>query len=242
MSVFLRGVAGLSAPTRNGLGVGIAAGLSGLAFGTAAVAAGFSVAQSSVLSLLAFTGASQFALVGVAAGGGNLAVGAVGALLLGSRNTLYGLRLSHVLGWRGLRRVFAAHGVIDESAAVALAQRSQAEARTGFLTTFVTTFVCWNTTTLIGALATERIGDTSAFGLDAAVPAVFLALLWSRLREGARERWVALGGAVIALAATPFLPPGVPILLASASALVATLIPARAPRPEGGTPDREVRS
>lgn len=222
----------ISSPVRDGVGVGTAVGLAGLAFGAAAVTAGFSIAQACVLSLLAFTGASQFALVGVAAGGGNLAVGAVGALLLGARNTLYGLRLAQLLQWRGLRRVGAAHGVIDETAAVALSQPDRASARSGFLATFLTTFAVWNATTLLGALATDQVGDTAALGLDAAVPAIFLALLWPWLRAGARERWVALGGATLALGTTPFLPPGVPILLAALAALVATVGSTRGREPQ----------
>lgn len=209
----------LSPPVRDGLGVGVAAGLSGLAFGAAAVTAGLDLAQVVVLSLVAFTGASQFALVGVVAGGGNLLAGAVGALMLGARNTLYGLRLSDLLGWRGARKALAAHGVIDESTAIALAQPDPASARTGFLATFGSTLVVWNVTSVAGAAATEQIGDLDAFGLDAVGPAIFLALLWSRLREGRKERLVALGGVVIALATTPFLPPGVPVLLAAGAAV-----------------------
>ncbi|TDQ48484.1 AzlC family ABC transporter permease [Actinorugispora endophytica] len=219
-------------PVRDGLGVGLAVGFSGLAFGTSAVTAGLSVAQACALSLLAFTGASQFALVGVVAGGGSLVAGALGALLLGGRNTLYGLRLADLLQFRGARRAAAAHGVIDETTAVALAQSGRSDARAGFTATFVTLFALWNATTLVGALATERIGDPAVFGLDAVGPAIFLALLWPRLREGGRTLAVALLGAAIALAATPFLPPGLPVLLASVAALV-TLFPRRT-GPAGG--------
>ncbi|MFB9802821.1 AzlC family ABC transporter permease [Streptomonospora salina] len=204
---------------RDGLGLGIAVGLSGTAFGAAAVTAGLSVPQACVLSLLAFTGASQFALVGVIAGGGGLAAGAAGALLLGSRNTLYGLRMADLLPWRGPRRLLAAHGIIDETAAGALAQPSAAWARTSFVTVFATLYLTWNLTTLVGALATERIGDTDAFGLDAMGAAVFLALIAPRLRDNPRERLVAALAAAIALAALPFAPPGVPVLLAAAAAL-----------------------
>ncbi|MBB5996730.1 putative branched-subunit amino acid permease [Streptomonospora salina] len=209
----------LPPPVRDGLGLGIAVGLSGTAFGAAAVTAGLSVPQACVLSLLAFTGASQFALVGVIAGGGGLAAGAAGALLLGSRNTLYGLRMADLLPWRGPRRLLAAHGIIDETAAGALAQPSAAWARTSFVTVFATLYLTWNLTTLVGALATERIGDTDAFGLDAMGAAVFLALIAPRLRDNPRERLVAALAAAIALAALPFAPPGVPVLLAAAAAL-----------------------
>ncbi len=213
---------------RDSVGIGVAVGAAGLAFGTAAVAAGLSPAQSVFLSLFMFTGASQFALVGVIAGGGSLVAGAAGALLLGARNTLYGLRLADVLGWRGARRALAAHGVIDETTAVTLAQPDRASARTAFVTTYAVLGGSWVVATLAGALATERVGDISAFGLDAVGPAVFLGLLWPRLREGGARTWLVAGlGAGLALAAAPFLPSGVPVLLAASAALIALFGPAR---------------
>ncbi|PSK91822.1 putative branched-subunit amino acid permease [Murinocardiopsis flavida] len=227
----------MSAPVRDGLGVGLAVGVSGIAFGTAAVTAGLSVGQSVVLSLVAFTGASQFALVGVVAGGGNVLAGAVGALLLGGRNTLYGLRLADVLGWRGGSRALAAHGVIDETTAVTLAQSGRRDARTAFAVTFGTLYVLWNATTLIGAVAVGHIGDPNALGLDAVGPAIFLALLWPRLKEGRSTLAVALLGAAIALGLTPLLPPGVPVMLAAVAALIGVTRPAGPPAPAAGDED-----
>ena len=209
-----------SRAVRDGVGVGVAVGLSGVAFGAASITAGLSVAETCALSLTAFTGASQFALIGVVGAGGNLLVGTAGALLLGGRNTLYGLRLSRLLQVRGPRRLAAAHAVIDETTAVALAQPDPAAARAGFLATSVSLFGVWNLMTLAGALAANRIGDPKAFGLDAAVPAAFLALLWPRVSNGdPRRRWIAVAGAAAAIAATPVLPPGVPVLLAALTAL-----------------------
>jgi 4-azaleucine resistance transporter AzlC len=209
-----------SSAVRDGLGVGLAVGLSGVAFGAAAVTAGLDVAQACVLSLLAFTGASQFALAGAVGAGGDLLAATAGALLLGARNTLYGLRLADLLRTRGPRRLAAAHGVIDETTAVALAQPTPDSARTGFTTTFLTLYVTWNLTTLAGALGTSSLGDPGMLGLDVVGPATFLAILWPRLREQPRLRTVALTGMAIALAATPFLPPGVPVLLSAAAVLV----------------------
>ncbi|GAA2846924.1 hypothetical protein GCM10010517_03720 [Streptosporangium fragile] len=209
------------------MGVGIAVGLAGLAFGAAAVTAGLTVAQACALSLFAFTGASQFALVGVVAGGGNLVAGTAGAILLGARNGLYGLRLAGLLGVRGWSRLPVAHGVIDETAAVALAQPDERSARTGFFVTFASLYLTWNATTLLGALGTSRVADPAVFGLDAVGPATFLAILWPRLTGGDPEtrtlRLIAGGGAVIALAATPFTPPGVPVLLAAVAVLAVLL-------------------
>ncbi|MEU6997755.1 AzlC family ABC transporter permease [Nonomuraea sp. NPDC046570] len=204
---------------RDGLGVGLAVGLSGVAFGAAAITAGLDVAQACVLSLLTFTGASQFALVGAAAGGGDLTAAAAGALLLGGRNTLYGLRLADLLQVRGPRRLLTAHGVIDETTAVSLAQPTAAAARTGFTVTFASLYIAWNITTLLGALGTSSLGDPGVLGLDVVGPATFLAILWPRLVESAELRRLAAGGAAIALAATPFTPSGVPVLLSAAAVL-----------------------
>ncbi|MFF4987146.1 AzlC family ABC transporter permease [Streptosporangium saharense] len=216
-----------SSATRDGLGVGIAVGLSGVAFGASAVTAGLSVAQACVLSLFAFTGASQFALAGVIAGGGNLLAGTAGALLLGARNSLYGLRMADVLGARGKARFLTAHGVIDETTAVALAQPDEESARRGFLVTFATLYLTWNLTTLLGAAGTSWVADPATLGLDVVGPATFLAILWPRLTGDGPEkgalRLVAGAGAAIALAVTPFAPPGVPVLVASVAVLAVTL-------------------
>ncbi|MFG1680297.1 AzlC family ABC transporter permease [Nonomuraea sp. NPDC049269] len=209
-----------SAAIRDGLGVGLAVGLSGLAFGAAAITAGLSVAQACVLSLLAFTGASQFALAGAVGAGGDLVAAAAGALLLGGRNTLYGLRLADLLRVRGPRRLLAAQGVIDETTAVTLAQPSPETARVGFTITFASLYVTWNLTTLAGALGTSFLGDPGMFGLDVVGPATFLAILWPRLAGSVQLRWLAVAGAAVALCATPFFPPGVPVLLSAVVVLV----------------------
>jgi predicted branched-subunit amino acid permease len=204
---------------RDSLGVGVATGLYGVSFGAVSVASGLSVAQTCALSLLMFTGASQFALVGVVASGGSgLSAGAT-ALLLGTRNTLYGLRLAPLLGFRGRRRVGAAHLVIDESTAMSVTRTSRAGARTGFLVTGVTIFVLWNLFTFLGAIAGNAIGDPSTYGLDAAVGAAFLALLWPRLADPL-NRMVAVLAVAVALGLVPLAPAGVPVLAAGGVALV----------------------
>jgi len=211
--------------------LGLAVGTSGLAFGAAAVSSGLTAVQACVLSLLAYTGASQFALAGVVAAGGSLVAGAASAVLLGSRNALYGLRLAGLLQVRGPARLLAAHGVIDESTAIALAQPDGASARAGFRATFASLYLSWNLTTAIGALGAGRLGSPQSIGLDVIGPAAFLALIWPRLRAGWTERGVGLLGAVIALAATPFCPPGVPVILAASAALAGALaVPERRSR------------
>ena len=205
---------------RDSLGVGLAVGAYGVAFGAASVAAGLSVLQTCLLSLLAFTGGTQFAVVGVVSGGGTLATALGGGLLLGARNTLYAMRLAPLLRVGGLRRIVAAQGTIDESTAMAVARREPALARVAFWWTFATIYVCWNATTLAGAVGAQALGDPAKFGLDAVVPAAFLALLAPRLRNG-EERRIAAGAALIALVLIPLTPPGVPVLAAAAAVLLA---------------------
>ena len=214
---------GRARPVRDGLGLGLAVGTSGLAFGAAAVGSGLSVRQACALSLLAFTGASQFALAGVVASGGSLIGGVAGAILLGSRNALYGLRMAGLLRPRGWRRLVVAQGIIDESTAVSLAQPDAASARLAFGVTAVTIYLTWNLTTLLGAFGAGKVGSPQSLGLDVVGPAAFLALIWPRLRAGRAERAVGLAGAAIALTATAFLPPGVPVILASLAALAGAL-------------------
>ncbi|MFG3260221.1 AzlC family ABC transporter permease [Streptomyces sp. NPDC048172] len=205
------------AVVRDALGVGVAVGLSGFAFGVTAVGSGISLAQACALSLFVFTGASQFALVSALAAGGSPLTAAAGAFFLGTRNAFYGLSLSTLLRLpRGVRPA-AAHWVIDETSVVALAQPDRRSARIGFTVTGATLFVLWNLTTLLGALGAGALGDTKAWGLDAAGPAVFLALLAPMLRTLA-ERVTAAVAVVLGLGLLPVLPAGVPVLVAALAA------------------------
>jgi 4-azaleucine resistance transporter AzlC len=211
------------AVVRDSLGVGVATGLYGVSFGAVAVAGGLSVAQTCVLSLVMFTGASQFAFVGVVATGGALLSGSLTALMLGTRNTLYGLKLAPMLAFRGWRRPVAAHVVIDESTAMSVMRESPDLARTGFVTTGAAVFVLWNVFTLVGAVAGNLIGDPRTYGLDAAVGGAFLALLWPRFRDP-RNRVVAICAAAVALGAVPVTAAGVPVLVAGGVALLAGVL------------------
>ncbi|MER6315266.1 AzlC family ABC transporter permease [Streptomyces sp. NPDC001581] len=217
-----------AAVIRDALGVGVAVGLSGFAFGVTAAGAGISTLQACVLSLLVFTGASQFALVGALAAGGNPFTAAAGAFFLGTRNAFYGLRLSQLLKLPRAVRPFAAHWVIDETTAVALAQPDRKSARLGFTVTGLSLYALWNLTTLLGALGAEAIGDTQAWGLDAAGPAVFLALLAPMLKT-ATERAVAALALVLGLGFLPVLPAGVPVLIAALAAPVVLWMKGRRP-------------
>jgi predicted branched-subunit amino acid permease len=208
---------------RDGLGVGLATGMYGVSFGAVSVAAGLSVLQTCALSLVMFTGASQFAFVGVAAAGGAPVSGALTALMLGTRNTLYGLKLAPLLGFRGWRRPATAQLVIDESTAMSVTRDTPQAARVGFLTTGLAVFALWNLFTFLGAVAGNLIGDPRDYGLDAAVGAAFLALLWPRLADP-RNRVIAVCAAAVALGAVPVTAAGVPVLVAGGVALLAGLL------------------
>jgi predicted branched-subunit amino acid permease len=204
---------------RDSIGVGVATGAYGLSFGALAVAGGFSIPETCLLSLLMFTGASQFAFVSTVTDGGSGAAAVATAILLGSRNALYGLNLSSRLRVRGLRRAGAAQLVIDESTAMAVGQGSEQDSRVGFYATGIAVFVLWNLATVIGALGARAIDDPSAYGLDAAASAAFVALLAPRLQT--RATWaVAVGAFTVALLLTPFVTTGVPVLFAALVAVV----------------------
>ena len=204
------------------VGIGIAVGVYGISFGVLAVASGLSPAQACVMSMLVFTGASQFAFVGVLAGGGG-AVAAMGpAVMLAVRNAAYGLSLTSILPARLRDRALAAHLVIDETTAMAWAQSDPEAARRAFLATGVSVWVFWNAGTLAGALLGGGIGDPSTLGLDAMFPAAFLALLAPQLRRPGAPV-AAAAGVVIALALVPFAPAGVPIIAALAGVVPGVL-------------------
>lgn len=197
------------------VGIGLGVGVYGVSFGVLAVGAGISPAQACVMSLLVFTGASQFAFIGVLAAGGG-AVAAMGpAVMLALRNAVYGLSLAPVLPGRLRDRALAAHLVIDETTAMARAQDDPARARRAFLLTGASVFLCWNAGTALGALLGGGLGDPKALGLDAMFPAAFLALLAPQLRRPGAPV-AAVGGAVVALVLLPYAPAGVPVIAALA--------------------------
>ena len=205
------------------LGVGVATGAYGVSFGAIATASGLDVWQACALSLLVFTGASQFAFVGVVAAGGAPVTGAATALLLGSRNAFYGLALAPRLEVRGWRRLLTAQLVIDESTAMGVGQEGRRHTRLAFYLTGCSVFVLWNLMTLVGAVGGQALGDPRTFGLDAAVGGAFLALLWPRLTDGP-QRAVAIIGAGVATGLVPWTPAGAPVIVGGAVAVAAGLM------------------
>lgn len=220
---------------RIGLSIAMATGLYGISFGALGVASGLGIGQTMALSLLMFTGGSQFAFIGVLAGGGTGSAAFGAATLLGVRNAVYGMQINQMLRPRGWRRLAAAHVTIDESAATAAGQMDADEQRRGFWTAGLGVFVLWSLFTALGAILGDALGDPRQWGLDGAAVAAFLGLLWPRLR--AREATaIAVVCAVVTMLAVPLAPPGVPILVA---AVVASLWGwfSRGPADEGFEPD-----
>ena len=196
---------------RTALSVAFTVGLYGAAFGAAGVTAGFSILQTCLLSILLFSGASQFAVVGIMGAGGSAVSAIATATLLGFRNTLYGLQMAPILKVKGLKRILAAQITIDESTAVATLQENDADRRRGFYVTGVGVYVFWNLFTFLGALGASAIGDPSVWGLDAAVPAAFCGLIWPRLKN--KTHFVVSAVAIAwALLLTPITPAGIPII------------------------------
>jgi len=206
---------------RDSLSVAIPVGAYGAAFGAASIASGFSVLQSCALSLLLFSGASQFALVGVISGGGTALTAFLTGTLLGLRNGFYGLRMSSILRVTGWKKIMTAQITIDESTGVALAQEENGREamRYGFYATGIGVYIFWNICTLLGALGASSIGDPSTWGLDAAVPAAFLGLVWPRLITH-RARMSALFAVSLALLLTPIAPAGLPVISTVLIALI----------------------
>lgn len=215
---------------RQGVSVAVATGLYGISFGALSVAAGVGLLPTMVLSLLMFSGGSQFALIGIVGAGGAPVAAVATAALLGARNTLYGAVVTPMLHVRGLRRVAAAHLTIDESTAVSTAQPDAPAggkaSRTGFWVAGIGVFVLWNAFTLLGALAGNAMGDPRRWGLDAAAGAAFLALVWPRLASRAAQV-VAAVAVVVSAALIPVVPAGIPVLGAAASAIVVGLVAGR---------------
>jgi predicted branched-subunit amino acid permease len=196
---------------RTALSVAFTVGLYGAAFGAAGVTAGFSILQTCLLSILLFSGASQFAVVGIMGAGGSAVSAIATATLLGFRNALYGLQMAPILKVKGLNRILAAQITIDESTAVATLQENDADRRRGFYITGIGVYVFWNLFTFLGALGASAIGDPSVWGLDAAVPAAFCGLIWPRLKN--KTHFVVSAVAIAwALLLTPITAAGIPII------------------------------
>jgi 4-azaleucine resistance transporter AzlC len=203
---------------RDAIAIGVATGAYGVSFGVLSQQAGLSVLQTIAMSLLVFTGATQFSVVATIGAGGGLVTALGSGLLLAARNTAYGFAMAPLLRGSLARRLLGSQIIIDESTAMARAQTDEATARRALLTTGACVYIFWNAGTAIGALAGNAIGDPAALGLDAMFPAAFLALLAPQLRRPGAPR-AAVAGALIAAILVPFTPAGVPVLGAALGVL-----------------------
>ncbi|MDS2172343.1 AzlC family ABC transporter permease [Nesterenkonia sp. CL21] len=200
--------------TRMGLSIAAAVSLYGLSFGALSVASGLTLWQTVALSALLFSGGSQFAFIGILAAGGSGGAALGASTLLSARNTIYAVQMKAMFDPSGWRRWVSAQLTIDESAANAMSQTDPEERRRGFWVTGLGVYVGWNLATVVGALLGDFVAEPEALGLDGAVVAAFLGLLWPRLRS--REPWaLAVVAALVTVLTMPMLPAGVPVLLAA---------------------------
>ena len=205
-------------------GVGFATGVYGISFGALSVAAGLDFWQTMALSLLMFSGGSQFAFVGVIATGAGVIPAVLSAWLLGVRNGFYAIRLAPVLSLSGIMKPIGAQLTIDESNAVSLSQEPDLnKQRQGFWLTGIAVFVFWNLLTAAGALLGSVIGNPADWGLDAAAGAAFLGLIWPRLKES-KLLLLAVVSAFTATMFSAFLPAGLPVLLTALVAVAFWLV------------------
>src|SRR5262245_28028732 len=218
------------------LTLGVAVGAFAFVFGVGAVAAGGSVAQACVMSLLVFTGASQFSAVSVISAGGTMSAALGGAMVLAARNAVYGLAMSRVITGSFARRAVAAQLTIDESTAMASAQVDPAAKRHAFWITGIAVYVCWNVATLAGALVGTAL-EPQTYGLDVAFPAGFVAMVAPHLRHRL-GLIAAICGGLICLVLIPVAPVGVPVLCSAAAVLVG--LPAPRPGHADDVPDEPV--
>ncbi len=223
--------------TKIGLSIAVATGLYAISYGALGVAAGLNVFQVSALSLLMFTGGSQFAFIGVIAGGGGPGAAFGAATLLGVRNAVYGMQIKSMIRPKGWRKLAAAHVTIDESVATASGQVDPAEQKRGFWVAGLGIYVFWNIFTVVGALLGDALGDPKAWGLDGAAVAAFLGLLWPRLKS-AEPVAIATVCALATILVIPLVPPGVPILVAAVVSGVWGYL-GKGPAQEGLEPDIE---
>jgi 4-azaleucine resistance transporter AzlC len=196
----------------------------GLSYGATAVTSGLPLWVPAAQSVLVLAGASEFLFVGIVAAGGSPLAAALAGLLVNARHLPYGLALPPGVTGRGWRRLAGTHVMNDESVVFALAQEDLPGKRAAYWACGLGVLICWPGGAVLGALIGSVVHDTGTFGLDAMFPAVILALIVPDLRDRMTLR-AALAGAVIALIATPFLPAGLPVLLA----LAAVVLLARAP-------------
>jgi predicted branched-subunit amino acid permease len=214
----------------NAASIGVAVAMYGVSFGALGTTTGLTIPQTMALSLLMFTGASQFTLVSTLASGGTALTAVIASWLMGTRNAAYSMRMTPILKATGPGKLVAVQLTIDESTAMGLAQDEAAfegrASRLAFWATGLSVYILWNTATFIGAVSVSAIGDPRSFGLDAAIAAGLFALVWPQIKSRT-DLSVAFGGALIALVLTPIVPPGIPVLAAAIVAIIVGWVTSR---------------
>ena len=204
--------------------VGLATGLYGISFGALSVTAGLDFWQTMALSLLMFSGGSQFAFIGVIASGGGVIAAVLSSWMLGVRNGFYAIRLAPIMSLPTILKPLGAQLTIDESNAVSLSQEPDIlKQRQGFWLTGIAVFVFWNLLTACGALLGSMIGDPADWGLDAAAGAAFLGLIWPSLAKS-KLLVLAVVSSFTATLLSAFVPAGMPILLTAFVAVAFWLV------------------
>ncbi|WP_263248641.1 AzlC family ABC transporter permease [Saccharopolyspora rosea] len=212
---------------RDVLSMSVAMAIVGASLGAIAVSKGVPLWLAALTSAVVFAGGSEFMVIGLVTSGAAPVMAVLSGLMLNARHFPFGLAIGGLLGQAGPRRpattphrgaarrwsslLVGAHLMVDESVAFALAQDDVAERRRAFWLTGVALYCAWVPSVFLGGLLGEGLGDPAAFGLDAAMPAALLALIMPSLREFRTLRAVALG-ALVAVATTPLLPAGLPVV------------------------------
>ena len=213
---------GARASFRRGLRLGVPFGMVGflisLSFSVLATQAGFTTAQAIATSAIVFAGSAQFAMLSVITAGGGIPAALIAAALMNSRFLAMGVALAPSLPGGPLKRAVQGQASVDTSWALASRGDGTFDRWLLFGTT-VPQYLTWTTGAVVGAVFGDALGDTHRLGLDAIYPVFFLSLLIAEMRDPAL-RWVAVAGGLLALVLVPVTAPGVPILAASAVALV----------------------
>ena len=197
-------------------------GMFGVSFGVLSVSSGgIGAVQAVVMSASTFAGSAQFAAVSIVAAGGQPITAIAAALLLNARYVPIGVSIARFLPGGRVRRFVLAQLVVDESWALAAKGDGRFDSHR-LIGAGVVLWLAWVAGTVIGVIGGEALGDPVRLGLDAAFPALFLGLLAPQLRTRPAVAAAVLGAA-ITVALTPLTPPGVPIIAASAAALIALL-------------------
>lgn len=202
----------------------LADGVVGLSYGAIAVSRGFELWVPIVLAVAVLAGAAELLFVGIVASGGSVFAAMAAGLLVNARHFPFGVAVRDAVG-AGWRRLLGSHVMNDESVVFAMSQQVPARRKAAFWTCGIGILICWPLGAFAGGLIGSSVGNTDALGLDAMLPTVILALALPSLNDGA-TRLAAIAGGVIAVAATPFFPAGLPVLLALIG-LLATVVKGR---------------